>query len=201
MPSATASRPGGRSARVRADVLESTGQILATVGYEALRVEDVAARAGVHKTTIYRRWPTKAELVMAAVEARSEARVPLPDTGSLEGDLRRFSRSIVDNLRAGGGVAWARTLVIAADGSDELRAAASAFWARRFSIAGEMVRRAVDRAEVPAGTDADALIETLIGPLYVRALLTDGALDRRLADRVARVAAAAAADGSFVSRR
>lgn len=191
-------RPGGRSARVRADVLRATGELLQAVGYDALRVDDVAVHAGVHKTTIYRRWPTKAELVMAAVEARSEERVPLPDTGSLEGDLRRFSRAIVANLASGGGHTLARTLVIAAETSVDLRDAAASFWARRFSIASEMVTRAVDRDEVPAGTDAEALIETLIGPLYVRALLTDGPLDRRLADRVARVTAAAAADGSFV---
>jgi hypothetical protein len=138
---------------------------------------------------------------MASVEARSEERVPIPDTGSLEGDLRRFSRAIVDNLTSGGGHTLARTLVIAAESSDELRAAASSFWARRFSIASEMVRRAVDRGEVPDATDADALIETLIGPLYVRALLTDRPLDRRLADRVARLATAAAVDGLFVHRR
>jgi AcrR family transcriptional regulator len=186
---------------VRADVLRATSQILEDVGYDALRVEDVALRAGVHKTTIYRRWPAKAELVMAAVEARSEERVPVPDTGSLEGDLRRFSRAIVVNLTSGGGQALARTLAIAAEGSNELRAAASSFWARRFSLASEMIRRAIDRGEVPAGTDADALIETMIGPLYVRALLTDGPLDRRLADRVARLAAAAAVDGLFVHGR
>ena len=73
--------------------------------------------------------------------ARSGSRVP--DTGSLEGDLRRFARSIVDNLGTGGGQTLARTLVTAADGSVELRDAAVGFWARRFELASEMVARAV----------------------------------------------------------
>src|SRR3954454_17804776 len=86
-----ASRPGGRSERVRSSVLAAAQELLAEGGYDALRVEDVASRAGVHKTTVYRRWPTKADLVMAVVEGRSEERVPVPDTGSLEDDLRQFA--------------------------------------------------------------------------------------------------------------
>ena len=191
------SRPGGRSERVRSSVLRATQELVVEGGYEALRVEDVAARAGVHKTTIYRRWPTKAELVMAVIDERSAERVPVPDTGSLEGDLRRFARSIVDNLGAGGRT-LARTLVAAADASPELRDAAARFWARRFALASDIVARAMARGEVPQHTDADALIETLIGPLYVRALLTDGELDHALADRAARVATAAALGGALV---
>jgi AcrR family transcriptional regulator len=193
-----AARPGGRSERVHSSVLAATEALLAEGGYEALRVDEVAARAGVHKTTIYRRWPTKADLVMAVVDERSVERVPVPDTGSLEGDLRRFARSIVDNLGAGGGKTLSRTLVTAADASPELRAAAGRFWARRFALASDIVARAIARREVPEHTDADALIETLIGPLYVRALLTDGELDHALADRAARVVAAAARDGALV---
>jgi AcrR family transcriptional regulator len=179
-------------------VLTATEDLLAAGGYDALRVEDVATRAGVHKTTVYRRWPTKAALVMAVLDGRSAERVPVPDTGSLEGDLRQFARSIVGNLTTAGGQTLTRTLVAAADSSPELRSAAAGFWDRRFGLASEMVVRAVARGDVPESTDAGALIETLIGPLYVRALLTDVALDAELADRVAHVAAAAARGGALV---
>ncbi len=89
-------RAGGRSARVVAEVLRATAEELGRVGYLALRVEDVAQQAGVNKTTIYRRWPTKADLVSAALrEAESGCEAP-PDTGSIRGDLlamlRRFAR-------------------------------------------------------------------------------------------------------------
>ena len=61
------SRVGGRSARVVADVLRTTLEIIGEHGFAGLRVEDVAARAGVNKTTIYRRWPTRGDLVIAAL--------------------------------------------------------------------------------------------------------------------------------------
>ena len=60
-------RVGGRSARVVADVLRVTLELIGEHGFAGLRVEDVAARAGVNKTTIYRRWPTRADLVVAAL--------------------------------------------------------------------------------------------------------------------------------------
>jgi AcrR family transcriptional regulator len=150
----------------------------------------------VHKTTVYRRWPTKADLVMAMVDARSVERVPVPDRGSFEADLRAFATSIVDNLADDGAVA-ARALVGAAGTHPELRAAATAFWARRFGLAAPMVDRARARGEVPASTSTDAVIEALIGPLFVRALLTDGPLDDSLAARTAAATAVAARSGVF----
>jgi AcrR family transcriptional regulator len=176
-------------------VLAAARDLVGEVGYEQLSVEQVAERAGVHKTTVYRRWPTKASLVMAAVEDRSQERVPVPDTGSLERDLQAFARTIVANLLSTDGGALARTLVAAAVASEDLRETAGQFWNHRFALAAEMVGRAVARGEVPPRTDAAAVIEMLIGPLYVRLLLTDRALDRRLADRSARAVAAAAAEG------
>src|SRR5580658_8453688 len=74
-------RPGGRSARNRAAVLDAAVELLAEASYDDLSMENIAARAGVHKTTVYRRWPTKADLVADAIRARSQAVVPLPDTG------------------------------------------------------------------------------------------------------------------------
>src|SRR5688572_9801014 len=86
-------RPGGRSARVRAAELAATAEALAEDGYDALSIEAVGARAGVHKTTVYRRWPTKADLVADAARARSEQHVPIPDTGGLAGDLRLLAEA------------------------------------------------------------------------------------------------------------
>ncbi|HEY4158264.1 MAG TPA: helix-turn-helix domain-containing protein, partial [Polyangiaceae bacterium] len=79
-------RVQGRAARIVNEVLRTTAEELTRVGYVALRVEDVALRSSVNKTTIYRRWPTKPELVAAAL--RFAVRRPeAPDTGSLRGDL------------------------------------------------------------------------------------------------------------------
>jgi AcrR family transcriptional regulator len=177
-------------------VLDATAAELARQGYAAMRIEDIAARAGVHKTTIYRRWPTKAELVIAMVEARSTERVPVPDLGSLEADLHAFATSIIENL-ARDGASIARAVVAAAATEPELREGAAAFWARRFEVASEMVDRARARDEIPADTSADSLIECLIGPLFVRVLLTDVPLDDGLAQRTAATTAMAARAGGF----
>ena len=139
------SRPGGRSERVRSNVLAATQELLAEGGYDALRVDDVATRAGVHKTTVYRRWPTKAALVMAVLDSRSAERVPVPDTGSLEGDLRQFARSIVGNLTTAGGPRLTRTLVTAADSSPELRSAAA-------DVLGPAIRAGLGDGGASSGT-------------------------------------------------
>jgi AcrR family transcriptional regulator len=194
--STTSTRPGGRSARVKGAVLAATVDELLESGYDALSYERVAARAGVHKTTVYRRWPTKPSLVMAVVADLGEQRVRVPDHGSLEEDLAGFARAIVANLRTPEAEAIARVLVIAAHSSPELRAEAEAWWRARFGLAGVMVERAVDRGEIPPGSDPVAIIEALIGPLYVRLLFTQQRLDRRVADRAAAMVAAAARAGT-----
>src|SRR5262249_19597962 len=86
-----------RDAAIDRSVLAATAQLLAEGGYSSLSVERVAARAGVAKTTIYRRWPSKAELVFAAAIHPPERGDP-PDTGTLAGDLRHVAWYIVEAL-------------------------------------------------------------------------------------------------------
>jgi AcrR family transcriptional regulator len=166
-------------------VLAATNDLLAEDGFEALRVETVAARAGVHKTTVYRRWPSKASLVADAARERSRQMVPVPDTGSFAGDLRALARAIAANIGSAEGSRRTRTLVAAAATSDDVAAVSLDFWAERFELTGAIVERAVARGELPEGTDSRLVIETLIGPMYVRLLLTGEPIDRGFADRVA----------------
>lgn len=93
-------RAGGRSARVVAEVLRATADELGRVGYLALRVEDVAQHAGVNKTTIYRRWPTKADLVTAALRHVDEGCTEPPDTGSVREDILVMLTRCADQERA-----------------------------------------------------------------------------------------------------
>ena len=76
--------------------LAATLEELAAVGYRALRIEDVATRAGVNKTTVYRRWPTKEDLVRAALLSITDGKIVHPNTGSLREDLIALGRSIRD---------------------------------------------------------------------------------------------------------
>jgi AcrR family transcriptional regulator len=188
-------RPGGRAARVRSSVLDATIDLLEKVGYERLTIDTVAARAGVHKTTVYRRWPTKAELVLDATRELSEQRIPIPDTGSLGDDLRALARGIVATIGTEAGGRRARSLVAAAASTPELAAAMHAFWAGRLAATAPIVERAVTRGELPATTDATVIIESLIGPLWIRLLLTGEPIDEAFADRFAELVTAGATAG------
>ena len=141
---------------------------------------------------MYRRWPTKAALVAAAVADRSEQLVPVPDTGSLVGDLTALGRSIADNLSSELGSALARTIIAAASVSAEVAEVNREFWTVRLALTETIVDRAVDRGEVSADVSRRVVIETLIGPIYVRLLLTGEPFD---APFVADVAAMVAVKG------
>jgi AcrR family transcriptional regulator len=91
-------RPGGRTARVRAAVLDATVAELVERGYAALSVEGVVARAGVNKTTVYRRWGSKDSLIVDAVETFAVAQADVPDSGDVDEDLQLWARSILRTL-------------------------------------------------------------------------------------------------------
>ncbi len=184
-PKVGAQRPGGRAARVRAAVLQAAAELLVEVGYELLSVEEVANRAGVHKTTVYRRWPGKADLIADATRLRAHQEVPIPDTGTLEGDLQALAHDVVANIGSRSGGAMTRAIVSAAAGSEDLTEAMHGFWSERLALTESVVERAIERGELPSSADANLIIEALIGPLWVRLLLTGEPIDEGLADRVA----------------
>ncbi len=177
-------RPGGRAARVRSAVLHAASELLTEVGYDAMSIEDVAARAGVHKTTVYRRWPTKAALTADAASLHSADAVPIPDTGNMADDLKLLTRAIVANIGTDGGARRARSITAASATSDELAAAMQGFWANRLALTTQIIERAIERGELPASTDANLIIEAVIGPLYVRLLLTGETITEELADQI-----------------
>lgn len=104
-------RVGGRSARVLQTVIDAAREELARVGFARLRVDDIAARAGVNKTTVYRRWPAKAELARSALEVEAaHGDRPVPDTGDLERDLVELLSEIVGRLERPRGSSLLRLL-------------------------------------------------------------------------------------------
>jgi AcrR family transcriptional regulator len=172
-------RPGGRSARVRAAVLQATADVLADQGYARLSHERVAARAGVHKTSIYRWWPTKADLVLDAMLTRSDAIIEMRDTGRLAADLLHFLHGVADNVTSPLG----RALLIATartdDESPESEALRRRFWESRFASATQRLDHAKKCGELPPDTDTDLLLESLVSPIHFRALTTGAVIDDR----------------------
>lgn len=87
-----AAKVGGRSARVRAAVLAATLEAVSHNGADSLSIPDIARTAGVHETSIYRRWGSRENLVLDALLTYSQEQLPIPDTGSLREDLMAFVR-------------------------------------------------------------------------------------------------------------
>jgi AcrR family transcriptional regulator len=188
-------RPGGRSARVRAAVLHATIDELAAVGYPRLGFDGIARRAGVHKTTLYRRWPTREALVVEALLELSAARVPMPDTGSLRGDLLVLANAVRANITSPEVEAVLRALVADATRLPVLADAGRQYWPARFAQARRVVDHAIRRGELAAGADADLVIEALIGPLYLRLLVTLQPLEADFVERVVDLVVAGARAG------
>jgi AcrR family transcriptional regulator len=181
---AGARRPGGRSARVRQAVLTAVLDELVESGYGALTFDRVAARAGVHRATLYRRWPGREQLVAEALLAQAGRDIPLPDTGTLRGDLRALAHAVVTNITSPLGEGLLRTLVSEAVRVPDISVAGRAFWEQRFTLATEIIRRGIRRGEVPSDVDPQLMLELLIAPLFLRLLVTAEPVTTAHADEV-----------------
>ncbi len=193
-----ARRPGGRSARIRAAVLDATLAELADGGYDQLTVEAVAARSGVHKATLYRRWGGIDGLIADVLARSGEEPWKVPDTGSLRGDLHAITEMIYSGFTDPERGAVPRNLIVAALRSSQAAEALTTFFETQHALAAEVVARAVRRGEVPEGTDLVDVVRTACAPLYYRLFVTGEPLDEVAAQRAAEAALAAARAGAFV---
>ncbi len=190
-------RPGGRTARVTESVFAAAVAELSARDYADISVESIAARAGVHKTTVYRRWGSKAEIIRQALAGAATAVIPVPDTGGVDEDLRALARAVQSVLSAPAGAAITRALIVGGLTSPEIAGLMSQFWAGRLAAISVIVDRATQRGQLPAGTDPAALMHAVVAPLYYELLVTRVPITERDADRGAAAALAAARAGVF----
>lgn len=165
-----------RSEQAHRAIVEATLTLLDEGGYTALTIEAVAERAGVGKTTIYRRWPSKLELV---VEAISELRPPGPpeDTGSLAGDFAAFARGQVSRVARTALPRIAPRLISEAVSDPELHAAVMSDVIEPVRDALRTVlRRGVERGELRPDLDLELATDLVHGTVFYRILLTQGDL-------------------------
>ncbi|GAA3236394.1 TetR/AcrR family transcriptional regulator [Streptomyces lavendulae] len=205
-PEAARRRTGGRSARVRTQVVEAVGTLLVESGYDALTVDAVAERAGVHRTTVYRRWRDVGGLLADVLDAAADDGWRPADTGSLEDDLTALNQEVYEALRPGGADAangsgsggnLTTALIAASFRSAQAAGALTRFWEGRYARSAQVADRAVERGELRTGVDARALLVTATAPLYQELLLLRSAPDPELPRRAARAARAAAGAGVF----
>lgn len=182
-----AERRVGRPRDARADraILDATLELIAEHGIHEFRTDDVAARAGVGKGAIYRRYRSKDELVTAAVGGLVRQEIALQDTGSTREDLLTLMREAVELYRRSMPARLMPTLVGAmAQRADLARTVREGFLAGRREALGEVLRRGVARGDLRPDLDFDLALDVLGGPLFYRLLVTGGPIDEPLAEGV-----------------
>jgi AcrR family transcriptional regulator len=184
-PVSSGKRGRPREARTDRAIVSATLELIADVGVDGFRMEDVAGRAGVGKAAIYRRHASKDALVVAVVAALV-SEIELPDTGSTREDLLALMRDAVavyrDPIHAG----VMPSLVGAMRQRPELaRAVRDGFLATRREALRTVLERGVARGELRSDLDFELALDVLGGPLFYRLLITGGPLDEHLAEGVA----------------
>ncbi|GLZ16197.1 transcriptional regulator [Actinomadura sp. NBRC 104425] len=194
-------RPGGRTARVRAAVLRAAGDALVEQGFDCLDLAEIARRAGVGKTTVYRRWGSVAGLVADLLTDMAEQSLPRTRTGSVAEDLRANARLVQRTLTDPRQGALFKAVIAAAVCDARTAEALHRFYDVRITEWAPCVEEAVARGELPEGTDAREVIRAVSAPLYYRLLASGDPLDEATADRAAEAALAAARAGAYVARK
>ncbi|MFC8721112.1 TetR/AcrR family transcriptional regulator [Kitasatospora sp. NPDC057198] len=183
-------RPGGRSARVGAQVHQAVTELIGERGYGNFTVGEVAARAGVADSSIYRRWGSLEKLLTDVALTRLNARSPMPDSGSLAGDLRTYAAQVAREITGPDGPAVLH-LAVALSGTGEqgLRAGQELRGERTRQLQAVLDRARERGEDTPDGLDALEVLDHVLAPMYVRVLFgmvplapdyVDGLVDRLL---------------------
>jgi len=187
----TAEEIDPRILRTRSVVVAATADLLTEDGFNGITIEAIAERSGVARSTIYRNWPERAELLVAGFESLcwfSE----VPDLGSLDAELHHLGNELCEGLN---NEAWGTvlpSLVGAALGDPDIAEAQRRFSGRRRQISAQAFKRARTRSEIPEHADAEALAELFVSGFFFRKLVAHTALDSAFVERqIALVRAAA----------
>ncbi|HEY4120456.1 MAG TPA: TetR/AcrR family transcriptional regulator [Byssovorax sp.] len=183
VPPAGRSRPGGRSERVVAAVRQAVRGEMARVGFAALQIDAIAHLAGVARTTIYRRWPTKLELVSDALSnLRQGDGAMVGDSGDVARDLAAFAVQLSRSKTAEKRSIW--RMILAEGDHPEVAALVE-------QLRGEVTRElnvrleiAIARGELRADLDVGLFIESLLGSLSSRVFIRRSQVDAAFAARL-----------------
>ena len=179
----------GRPRSEQADraILQAAAELLTERGLAGMSIEEVASRAGVGKTTIYRRWTSRGSLALDAFLAEFQAQQPLPDTGSLHDDLLAALRAWIRSVTATSAGPVLASLIAEAQRDPVLAASWRERVVERLRQQHKiMLDRAVARGEIPAETDYDVVLDLMFGAAYHRLLHGHQPLTDRFAQEVIR---------------
>jgi AcrR family transcriptional regulator len=156
-----------RVRRSRERIQATAFALLGEHGLAGFSVEEVSRRSGVAKTTIYRHWPTREALALEAA-ASSSAPLDVPATGSLEADVHALATQLADELRTAAWASIVPSLVDAAERDPQFADLHARVQRGHADALRTVLARAVDRGDLPADADADAIVAGVFGPLYYR---------------------------------
>ncbi|MEV1200217.1 TetR/AcrR family transcriptional regulator [Microbispora rosea] len=196
-PPPGAVRPGGRTARVREAVLEAAADTLAEKGFDGLDLGEIARIAGVGKTTLYRRWGTPGVLAADLLQDMAERSLPRSRNGDIDQDLRDNAHLVLKTLTDPRQGRLFKALIAASLCNEQAAQALRRFYAVRIDEWAGCVTDAIERGELPPGTDPRQVIAMVSAPLYYALLNTGEPLDEAAADRAAVAALAAARAGAL----
>ena len=152
-------------------ILDCANDLLEAIGFANMSVEGIAARAGVGKATIYRRWPNKASVVMDAFLAATAKEIAFPNTGSAREDIRRQMRSVVKVLNGPRGRTIATLIGVVQSDQELAEAFRTRFVAVRRGEGKAVLQRGITNGEFKPDMDLESVLDCLYGPLYFRLLI------------------------------
>ena len=174
----------GPSPHVTESVMLATIAILKEKGGAPLSMEEVASRADIHKTTLYRRWGNTAELVKSAIQFVDLPLAELPDSGSLKSDMIAIARRYAALFLRPEVVAINRILAGSRDSDNNLGLWLAQYWASREGGFHAVFERAIERGEPICENKAQLAMEVIVGPMLMRALLTEDRVDGNQAEEL-----------------
>ncbi|MFP5308842.1 MAG: TetR/AcrR family transcriptional regulator [Actinomycetes bacterium] len=166
-----------RTARTRSRTLDAAFQLLGEEGLESTTVERIAECAGVHKTTVYRHWPEREDLLADALEANMDP-APIHDSGDVRNDLVAAMTGLARTISTPPWSVLLPSLIAASTRDERLAGLHRQFTERRRQATVELVERAKARGELSAHLDAGHLVETLAGAVVYRQLMLHERSDR-----------------------
>ncbi|HSE10750.1 MAG TPA: TetR/AcrR family transcriptional regulator [Nocardioidaceae bacterium] len=151
-------------------IIQAAADLLRERGFERMTVDDVAATAGVGKATVYRRWPSKDDLAVAAMERLYSVEMPQPDTGSIRADLAESYRAALTFVGSPQGAAYLKMSIAESVRDDRIAALYRTATERTEQQARQMFLRAIERGEIRDDADLDCCVQWLGGVIAVRAI-------------------------------
>jgi len=176
-------RRGGRTALTTQRIHEAVIQLLIEGGHDACTFQNVARRAGIERSTLYRRYPSRWAMLGEAYAAQYAGELAVEPSDSFAADLKSHLTKVADILNAPLGIAMVAAAAVART-DPEARKVAGRFWQFRLKEQEGFVAAAIRRGELPSAIDREALFAAADGPLYFRMLVVGAPIDEQLIDRV-----------------